>query len=82
MKNFNASYMQENGTAKKTLSRKEYDEQLALRFAAAEEKRHEEASAKAKAEFAAKSEEEQQKTMNEFAAKTQTTFRELIFVLH
>ena len=67
MKNFNASYMQENGTAKKTLSRKEYDEQLALRFAAAEEKRHEEASAKAKAEFAAKSEEEQQKTMNEFA---------------
>lgn len=67
MKNFNMDYMQENGTAKKTLSRKEYDEQLALKFAAAAQERHEEASRRAKEDFAQKSDEEKQKTMDEFA---------------
>ena len=64
MKNFKAGYMQENGSAKKTLSRKEYDEQLQLKFAQMQEEKHEEASEKAKKEFAEKTDEEKQEFMN------------------
>ena len=64
MKNFKAGYMQENGSAKKTLSRKEYDEQLQLKFAQMQEEKHEEASERAKKEFAEKTDEEKQEFMN------------------
>jgi hypothetical protein len=64
MKNFNVDHMQENGTAKKTLSRKEYDEQLKMRFAAMEDEKHEKLSAQAKEEFEQKTEAEKQEFMN------------------
>ena len=65
MKNFDVTHMQENGIQKKTLSRKEYDEQLQLRFAAMEDEKHEQLSARAKEEFEQKTEEEKQEFMNE-----------------
>lgn len=81
MKNFKANYMEENGTAKKTLSRKEYDEQMKLKFAAMEDEKHEQLSEKAKEEFANKSDEEKQKTMNEIIGEDNVEKKPLTYEL-
>ena len=81
MKNFDLDYMQQNGEMKKTLSRKEYDEQMALKFKAMEQDRHEELSAKAKEEFAGKTEEEKQQTMNEITGEENVQKKPLTYEL-